>query len=145
MKENSFKISPLRIAGTIALVVCFACIRLFEGKLFYDPFIAFFKHEGKVLPQYDMPALFISLSGRYFLNSLVSLGVLWLVFKDRQVIKLSALLYVAFFVVLAAALFFVLNAQQPPHLAIFYIRRFLIQPLLLLLFLPAFYYQKHMK
>ncbi|WP_374707786.1 exosortase F system-associated protein [Flavobacterium sp. J372] len=44
--------------------------------------------------------------------------------------------------VLMIAFIIVVNTEKPNLLALFYIRRFLIQPLFLILFIPAFYYQR---
>jgi len=145
MQQNKFTISGLRIAGIIILIVLLICVRVFETKLFYDPLLAFFKYESKVMPQYDSFKLFLGLFFRYMLNSAISVGILWLAFKDVQVVKLSVALFAGLFVLLAAALFIVLGFDKPNLLSVFYIRRFLIQPFLLILFLPAFYYQKYLK
>lgn len=145
MQKNKLGISVMQLAGIFVLIVVFASIRIFEDHLFYDPLKPFFKYEGKVLPQYDTFRLFIGIAFRYLLNGLVSLAILWVAFKDRQIIKLSALLYGLFFVLIATALLIVLLADSPNILLVFYLRRFLIHPLLILLFLPAFYYQKNMK
>ena len=126
------------------MVVLLVAVRIFEDRLFYDPFLLFFKHEGKVLPGYNGFKLFLALAFRYLLNSGFSLGIIWLVFKDRAVLKLTTVLYIVFFILLIAALFMVLATDAPSHLLLFYVRRFLIQPLFLILFLPAFYYQKHL-
>jgi exosortase F-associated protein len=127
------------------LVVLLACVRLFQQKLFYDPLLEFFRHEGKILPQYQGGKLFLGLAFRYLLNSAISLGIIWFCFKDRSILKLTSLLYVVFFVVLIAVFFIVITANSPRLMLLFYIRRFLIQPLFLILFVPAFYYQKHVK
>jgi exosortase F-associated protein len=120
-------------------------VRILQKHLFYDPLLPFFKSSKTDLPVYDTARLFLGLAFRYVLNSTISLGILWLAFKDNQVVKLSGILMLVFFVLLASALLIVLQGSQPSLLTIFYIRRFLIQPLFLILFLPAFYYQKHMR
>lgn len=146
MQKSKSGIGGIQLAGIFALIVVFACIRIFENHLFYDPLNLFFKQQqSKVLPHYDTMRLFLGIAFRYLLNGLVSLAILWVAFKDRQVIQLSALLYLVFFVIIAAALFIALKSNEPNLLLVFYLRRFLIHPLLILLFLPAFYYQKHVK
>ncbi|MEJ6791543.1 MAG: exosortase F system-associated protein [Lacinutrix sp.] len=53
----------------------------------------------------------------------------------------SVLMYVFSYVILIGLfLYFVLNPKQEDYYIFFNIRRFLIQPILLLLLLPAFYY-----
>lgn len=139
---RKLKLSGIDIAGIILLLILLVCVRLFQDRLFYDPLIAFFKADDKALPQMDTMQLLLSLLFRYALNTVFSLGILWLVFKDRGIIRLSAILYSVFFVLLIVAFIISINMDSPHLLAIFYIRRFLIQPLFLILFIPAFYYQK---
>lgn len=134
-----------KIAVVIALVGLLACVRLLEQSLFYDPFLEFFKEDfkNKPLPEYVPLKLFLGLVLRYGINTLLSLGVIYMVFKDRQLIRLTSFLYALFFVLLMAAFFGILTFfKTPDYMLLFYIRRFLIQPLFLVLFLPAFYYQK---
>ncbi len=133
------------LAGILVLLVLLVLVRFYEESLFYDPLLPFFKKEGKTLPEYDSLKLFLGIAFRYGINMIFSLGIIWLAFKDRAILRLAILLYGAFFVVLATILFVALNTENPNLLLVFYIRRFLIQPLLLLLFLPAFYYQKRQK
>ena len=135
-------VSALAIAVLLVLLVC---IRLFQERLFYDPLLDYFKRSRTVLPQYDSVKLFVGLLFRYLLNTALSLGILWFCFKDKSILKLTACLYVVFFIVLAAIFFIALATDSPANMLLFYIRRFLIQPLLLILFVPAFYYQKHVK
>lgn len=133
------------VFGILFAVLLLALIRAFEDELFYDPFLDFFKgaFQNSELPLYDTGRLLWSLSLRYWMNTAVSLGIIYLFFKDNQLIKLSLLLYVFFFVVLSVAFVVLLkSSDKPDYMTLFYIRRFLMQPLLLLLFLPAFYYQK---
>lgn len=127
------------------LVLCLVAVRLFESKLFYDPFLAYFKGEyaGIPIPSYDLLPLIGSLTFRYGINSLISLAMLYVAFWDKKVIKFAGIMYVILFVILLAALLITLGICADCKLAIFYERRFLIQPLFVLLFLPAFYYQRY--
>lgn len=126
-------------------VLLLALIRLFEKQLFYDPFLDFFKGEfqNAQLPEYDSLLLFFGLVFRYLLNSVLSVAVIYVVFNDVPLTKFTTVLYLLFFVVLIMLFFGLLKfSNQPDYMLLFYIRRFLIQPLFLVLFLPAFYYQK---
>lgn len=143
--KKRLQLSILDIAGIIVLLLLLVCVRIFQQKLFYDPLLAFFEMPRQIsLPDYDAVKLFVGLAFRYFINSLLSIAILWLVFKDRQVVRLSAILLFIFFLILTVVLYIALNLAQPSMLIIFYVRRFLIQPLFLILFLPAFYYQKYL-
>ncbi len=135
----------LRTLAFIGLVCLLALVRLFESRLFYDPFLAFFKSEftTKPLPEFDSVKLTASLCFRYLLNSLISLALIYVAFKQKALVKFSALLYSIFFVVLLATFFVIIHFFGTGYnLELFYVRRFLIQPLFVILFLAAFYYQE---
>lgn len=142
-KPHISLLSWVIIAVALLLIVS---VRMFQHHLFYDPFLDFFNQVNqKQLPQYHTGRLFLHYFFRYGVNTLLSLAVLWFMFKDKAIIKLTAVLYAGLFVLLAVGLYMVLQSEGASLQLIFYIRRFLIQPLPLLLFVPAFYYQKYMK
>ncbi|WP_461302673.1 exosortase F system-associated membrane protein [Aureisphaera sp.] len=122
-------------------------IRAFAADLFYDPLIVFFEttHSTDVLPQMDIGKLLMHTSFRFWLNTFLSLLILWVIFKRKDVLKVSLLLYVCVFVLLMIFFSILLGSdQEGGHMALFYVRRFLIQPLFLLLLIPAFYFQKNL-
>lgn len=131
--------------GIIVLVILLALIRMFEKQLFYDPFLFYFEGDYMKLPlpEFDGLQLFFGLSFRFLLNTILSLGILYFLFKDREMIEFVSILYLFLFVVLIVAFFCILHFfKNQENLLLFYVRRFLIQPLFLILFVPAFYYQK---
>lgn len=131
------------IALSLMLVFFLALIRMFEEH-FYDPFLAYFRSDymEKPFPQYDSFNLFFSLFLRYALNSLISIAIIQVLFKDLGLSKFAGILYLVFFILLIAVFFSILSfSDQENNLLLFYVRRFLIQPLFLLLFVPAFFYQ----
>src|SRR5690625_889237 len=88
------------------LIVIFAflliLIRYFESALFYDPLLEYFKGDYKKLPipEMDLWKLHLHVAVRYLLNSVFSLAIIWVVFKNREILKLSGFIYLALFVVL---------------------------------------------
>lgn len=131
------------ITISILLVFLLALIRVFE-EFFYDPFLAYFKNDYLKLafPEYNSLKLFFSLFLRFALNTLISLGIIHVLFKDFMLTKFAGVLYLMFFIILIIAFFAILNfSDENNNFLLFYVRRFLIQPLFLLLFVPAFYYQ----
>ncbi len=133
----------LKMLGLLVLFGLLILIRAFENELFYDPYLTFFKNDYLYIdnPRREVFKLTLFTALRYFLNSLFSLGIIFILFNDRSVVKFSTLIYVvAFFLLLPIFLYFVINPKQEDYYVFFNIRRFLIQPLLLLLLLPAFYY-----
>ncbi|MEP5255516.1 MAG: exosortase F system-associated protein [Winogradskyella arenosi] len=128
-----------------ALVLLLVLIRAFEDVLFYDPYLTFFENDYLYLdsPRREIAKLVFYTSLRYVLNTAISLGILYVVFKDKSVIKFSSLIYgVAYVLLLIPFLYFVINPRQEDYYLFFNIRRFLIQPIGILLLLPAFYYYK---
>jgi len=134
-----------QFAVVCVLVFMLACVRAFEDLLFYDPLLDYFKSDFSALPipHLDLFKLLSNLFLRYAVNSAFSLGIIYTIFKKTELVRFSAFLYGVFFVILIMAFFFVLAFYEDNKMWLFYIRRFIIQPLLLLLFVPAFYFQEH--
>lgn len=136
----------LKIVLVSLLLLLLVAIRYFENELFYDPFIRFFRseHNTEPIPAFDVAKMFLNIAFRYILNMLVSLAILWVVFRNGGILKVSAVLYsVLFFVLFAVYIFLIYTSNGgTDHLILFYIRRFLIQPLFLFILLPAFYFQR---
>ena len=135
----------VRIALAMLFVMALVLIRAYEDSLFYDPFLDYFKRDyyNLPIPEIDNLQLIFGLFFRYFLNTALSLAIIYVLFKDIDAVKFASVLYCIFFILLLAAFFFILLKNGDTNkMGLFYVRRFLIQPIFLLLFLPAFYYQK---
>lgn len=135
----------LRYIFVVLLVMILIAIRGFEDELFYDPYLTFFENDYLYMdnPRREVAKLVFFTSLRYLLNTLASLGILYCIFNDKIMIKFSVLIYgIAYLVLLLPFLYFVINPKQEDYYLFFNIRRFLIQPIGLILLLPAFYYYK---
>ena len=120
-------------------------IRIVEESLFYDPYLDYFKYDfiNLPLPIVDKLHLFLSLLFRYSLNTIVSIAFIQIAFKDINFTKFAVVLYGLLFIILIIALWVVLGFYANENkMELFYIRRFLIQPLFLLLFIPGYLIQK---
>lgn len=139
--------NKFRVLIAIGTLLALVAVRAFEQKLFYDPFLPFFKTEfqGKSLPDYEGFKLFLNTFLRYFLNTIFSTLLIYQIFKEKKLVVFVSWLYLFLFVVLAAMYFGMLYFETSDYLVLFYVRRFLIQPLFLVLFIPAFYYQRKSK
>jgi exosortase F-associated protein len=127
------------------LLMLLVLVRAYENVLFYDPYLPFFENDYLYMdsPRREIAKLVFFTSLRYFVNTIISLGILYVFFKDKGIIKFSVIIYgVAYFLLLIPFLYFVINPRQEDYYLFFNIRRFLIQPLILILLLPAFYYYK---
>ena len=137
--------NKFRILQLLALVFLLVLVRAFENELFYDPLLDFFKKDftNLDLPQFDFALLMVNVLFRYALNTVFSLGVIYILFKDISMIKFALFLYAFFFVIFAIGFFYIVYfSAENQNWILFYIRRFLIQPIFLLLFIAGFYYQK---
>ncbi|KAF2334403.1 exosortase F system-associated membrane protein [Flavobacterium daemonense] len=140
---NKIAENKTKIFFAVCIIICFGVIRAFEKSLFYDPFLEYFELDFKNLPypEVDGLKLFFGLFSRYFLNTILSLGLIYVLFRDIDILKFSAFLYVFFLIILFASFFVILNYFPTANWLLFYVRRFIIQPIFVLLFIPAFYYQ----
>ncbi|MFV8343147.1 exosortase F system-associated membrane protein [Flavobacterium sp. XS2P39] len=140
--------NKVRLVQFVFLVALLVLVRAFEGQLFYDPFLDYFKGDfnNLPLPNFNSFQLFWGLLFRYTLNTGISLGIIYVLFKDIAMVKFAFVLYYFFFMILIFSFFYIVYyAGDHNNLFLFYVRRFLIQPIFILLFVPAFYYQKQYK
>jgi len=136
---------PLKYILLFVLFGVLILIRFFEDNLFYDPYLTFFQNDYLYLdsPRREVIKLVSFTALRYVLNTLISLAILYVFFRDLSIVKFSSIIYaIAFVILILLYLYFVINPQQEEYYLFFNIRRFLIQPLILILLLPAFYYHK---
>lgn len=130
------------------MVVGLAFVRFFEDQIFYDPFAAYFKNDylNLAFPDYEFWPLLTSMTLRFVLNTFFSLAIVQILFQDKKLTQFAGVLYAVFFVLLVSVFFTLIHfAEQHQYFVLFYVRRFLIQPLFVLLFVPAFYYQRLMQ
>ena len=130
----------IKIGVVLLLTFLLVLIRFFESNLFYDPLYYYFKSNYTNLPIPEVETIkFIgNITVRFLMNAIVSVTILWVLFKSWSIIKLSSILYGLFFVFLMM----VFCSDSKNLFALFYVRRFLIHPLLLLVLIPAFYFHK---
>ncbi len=127
------------------LFLLLVLIRYFEDYLFYDPYLQFFQNDYLYIdsPRRETLKLTLFTSLRFGLNTIISLAVLYVIFKSKSMLKFAVFIYTtAYIFLLAAFLYFVINPRQEDYYLFFNIRRFLIQPIILIVLLPAFYYHK---
>lgn len=131
------------------LFLLLVSIRAFENDLFYDPLIAYFKNDYlySQMPDVNAQKLLLDVFFRYLVNTIISLLIIYFLFRKKSYLKFAGAFYVLAFVLLISV-FAILVSQEfeQGYLLPFYIRRFLIHPLFLLILLPVFYYMKlHVK
>jgi len=136
------KIARYLIAGIVLLLI--VSVRIFETQLFYDPLLAFFRdsnHEG--LPKIDQFKLYSNVFFRYMINLLLIVLFVKLIFLNQSYVKFTIIIGVITLLILLPIYGYMLNNQLNfGEMIFFYIRRFLIQPMLLIILVPCFYYQE---
>lgn len=135
----------LRWVFVFILLVGLVLVRKYEQTLFYDPLLNFFHQDfmNITFPEIDVSKHLLSIFFRYLVNSILSLGIIYFIFKDVKVLKFSALVFsIFFFIFLIPYLYFIHIEFKGFYTAGFYVRRLLIQPVLLLVLVPAIWYWK---
>jgi len=131
--------------GIFFLILLLVLVRAFENELFYDPYLRYFQNDYLYIdsPRREVFKLIVFTTLRFLINTLISLAILYVFYKDFTVVKFSALVYAFSYIVLILLYtYYVVNPKQEDYVTFFNIRRFLIQPLLLILLLPAFFYHR---
>ncbi len=141
MSKNTTLITYFKLALLVGLLVA---VRVFEH-YFYDPFQHYFEqdylHIG--LPKINQSKLFFHLFLRYTINSLISIAIIGVAFRNMTYIKFSIYFFSSAFIVLLLLFYTIIAFYSTEYYFIaFYVRRFIIQPIFILLLLPAFYYQE---
>jgi exosortase F-associated protein len=137
-----------RVISTLLVILLLGAIiaiRLYELDLFYDPLNEYFHSNFQALPfpEIDIWKVMVSNSLRFLLNSLISLGILWLLYKSSEFVKAGLWVYLFAFIILSTALLILLQLDSSlAKMALFYTRRFLIHPLLLFILVAGCYYLK---
>ena len=121
-------------------------VRVLENKIFYDPFLDYFANIGNpAFPHFEWARLIGSHLFRFLLNLIFSLGIVHFLFLNKkwtfQALVLITLSFILFFPIY---LYSVYTEFSFGNLFSFYIRRFVIQPLPILLIVPLFYYRKNL-
>lgn len=137
--------NPFIKMGVIAFLVCLlVLIRLYEYRFFYDPFMYFFEQAFQSTRELHFPpGMFFNVFLRFLLNTIISLAILYVAFRKWDIIKFAGIIYGLFFMLLFPIFIFLMqNVSPDQYLAVFYVRRFLAHPVLILILLPAFYYYR---
>ena len=131
------------ILGVFGLI----SIRMLEDRIFYDPFLYYFHEANKhaAFPDFEWTKLILSYAFRFLLNLFFSAVVVYFIFKNKEwTIQAIILILIVFAITLPIYLYCIHTKFEIGYLFSFYMRRFVIQPLILLLIIPLFYYRKKM-
>ena len=134
--------------GSGLLLLLLVLIRFYEKRFFNDGLIDFFQHDylTRDLPHLSLWQIIVTDSLRYWLQSVISIGILYLYFSRKELIEFLSFVYVLVYITAVAVLVYLLNNYESgQYIALFYVRRVLIQPVLLFIMFPALLYQQKRK
>ena len=122
-------------------------VRVLESKIFYDPFLKYFASTSSnpAFPHFEWGKLITSHLFRFLLNLIFSLGIVHFLFLNKKwTFQAMVLITLSFALFFPIYLYSVYTEFSFGNLFSFYIRRFVIQPLPILLIVPLFYYRKNL-
>ncbi|WP_160137096.1 exosortase F system-associated membrane protein [Chryseobacterium sp. c4a] len=123
-------------------------VRMLEDQLFYDPFLDYFHEANKniAFPVFEWRQLIGGNVLRFTLNLFFSCLIIQGLFKKKQWTFQGALMMVIVFAIsFPIYLYCIQDKFEIGYLFSFYMRRFVIQPLIILLIVPMFYYRKQLE
>lgn len=133
----------LVIAGIFGLI----SVRMLEDKIFYDPFLDYFHTANKhaQFPDFEWIKLILNYLFRFLLNLIFSGIIVHFIFNNKKwTVQAVILMLIVFAITFPIYLYCISTKFEIGYLFSFYMRRFVIQPLILLLIIPLFYYRKKM-
>jgi len=133
----------LVLIGIVGLVL----IYVFQMELFYDPLNSFrFNPKNPQSPEIDAWKLVFSKTIRYILNDSFALLVIWGLFENKKYMKFAvAIFMIGFLVLLPVYLFLVTNFYLETQSFLNHLHRLVLNPALIMLLIPAFYYQQSLR
>ncbi|MFC6267125.1 exosortase F system-associated membrane protein [Frigoriflavimonas asaccharolytica] len=138
MKLRNWFLAIFGICGLIG-------IRMVESSIFYDPFLLYFHEANKQLeiPDFVWGQLILHHLFRFCLNLIFSAIILQGFFNNKKWTIQGIILMILVFAITFPIYLYCLNSKlEIGYLFTFYMRRFVIQPIILLLIIPLFYYRK---
>lgn len=131
--------------GVVLLTFALIGVRILEDKIFYDPFLDFFRTTKRIFPSFEWSKIILSHIFRFSLNLSFSLGIIHLLFLDRKwTLQAGGIIISSFLIFFPIYLYCLYTQFGFGELFAFYVRRIVIQPIILLIIVPLFYYRKHL-
>lgn len=124
--------------------IALIAVRFLEQDLFYDPLLDYFKHSTRgTLPPIDYIKLNMHVFLRYMINLLLTVLMIKLIFWKQTYVKFTIIFGIIALLVLLPIYAYMLSKNlEVGEMIFFYVRRFLIQPMFLIILIPCFYYQE---
>ncbi|WP_124979601.1 exosortase F system-associated membrane protein [Nonlabens xiamenensis] len=130
-------------AMVVMLVLLLVAVRAFEDWLFVDPLKSYFQagFQTTPLPEFNGFSLLMFTALRYLVNMVISLWIIWFLFKKNALVAAGLWVYLFAFLGLLFTFIILLSLDSEwGKMALFYVRRFLIHPILLFILVAGFYF-----
>lgn len=128
-------------------VIGLVAVRFISNQFFYDPLIGFFHNADyklQTLPEIQLVLFSIHLLLRFGLNTTISTLLVYFLFHRKGLVRLTLIISAILGVILIPQVIFLSVRASPDEYAwLFYTRRMLIHPLLILILLPAYMFHIH--
>lgn len=138
---------PLSVLPVILGIFGLIGVRMVEECVFYDPFLSYFHAADKnaQFPDFEWAKLILNYLFRFLLNLALSALVVHFIFRNKEwTVQAIVLMLLVFAITFPIYLYCIYTRFEIGYLFSFYMRRFVIQPLILLLIIPLFYYRKQL-
>lgn len=122
-------------------------VYVFQRVLFYDPFQDLIYHPDYVstITINNSKYVFGKII-RYILNDGFALMVIWGLFNNKNYLRFAVIIFmIGLLILLPVYLVLVLKYYETMHSFLNHFHRLVLNPVLMMLLIPAFYYQKRVK
>lgn len=136
----------ISIVAVTVLVFLLVAVRFYESTLFLEPLTSYFHgdYQSQVIPSAQAHVILPVTALRFLVNSIISLAILWFLYKKVAFIKAALWVYLFAFLLLFSIMSCCLFLDGAGiKMVLFYTRRFLIHPVLLFILIAGFYYLRH--
>jgi exosortase F-associated protein len=129
--------------GVLGLIVVY----VFQRQLFPDPLQDFmYKPASGILPRFNTPAYIAIKTLRYVANDGFALLIIWGLFGNKQYMRFAVAVFLfGLLLLLPLYLVLVLNFYTQTYSFLNHLHRLVLNPVLMMLLIPAFYYQKSLE
>ncbi len=129
--------------GLLGLIIVY----VFQRQLFFDPFQDFiYNPQNPQYPEFNKLAYVISKIIRYILNDGFALLIIWGLFKNKSYMRFAMIIFaIGLFLLLPLYLYLVINHFHSTYTFLNHLHRLVLNPVLMMLLIPAFYYQQTLK
>lgn len=130
------------IVGFVGLVLVY----VFQRDLFFDPFEnLIIDPQNPQLPDFNKASYIFSKVLRFVLNDFFSLLVIWGLFGNKSYLRFAIFVFlIGFIVLLPMYIIGVLFFFSETFFILNHLHRIVLNPVLMMLLIPAFYYQQQM-